>query len=206
MGSRPFDFAESFNAKTLAIEARSREAPTSWRRVGYLNFWVPQPPFSRLVLQRELLIFNQIQQFELASIPRSPYRLQLELMRWIDVPIAFKIWQFPQTSNPDYQRLTESATLQANQNYLVASLSLAVLTLPQNSEVGDRIVIQGVGPSLWKLQQGDNQQIFAGDDATSIGQSGLIEASSPRDCLELVCVAQNQQWSVTNSYGNFLMA
>lgn len=74
--------------------------------------------------------------------------------------------------------------------------------LPATASVGDTYKIVGYG-NLWSITQpAAFQTITLGIKTTTAGVMGYIQATSPSDCAELVCVTANLEWVITDAVGN----
>jgi hypothetical protein len=108
----------------------------------------------------------------------------------------------PSQSLPVVSVTGATAQLATDTSYHVNNASLVTLTMPTTASVGAVIEIIGVGAGGWRLTQNVSQQIFFGNSATTIGASGRIDSTHRRDCIRLVCVAENTDWEVFPAQGN----
>ncbi len=91
-----------------------------------------------------------------------------------------------------------TATLVPNQNFLISFISLCQLTLPITAAVGTIIRIVGLGPGAWQILQRNNQIIHVGKANTTLGVSGALTSFNETDCIELMCVVANLEFTVVS--------
>jgi hypothetical protein len=73
--------------------------------------------------------------------------------------------------------------------YVCNKAGLLTLTLPATAVVGDIIEVTGINTDLgWKIAQNANQQIFLGNQNTTLGAGGSLASSHKRDSAKLLCV------------------
>lgn len=107
--------------------------------------------------------------------------------------------------------VTADTTLVVNAAHIInKSASLAVLTLPATSNVGDTIQISGVSSNGWKVQSNSaaaSQTIlnYSPTDlsayapiASSSSTIDLMTSSLYSDTVTLVCTVANSAWSIVN--------
>lgn len=89
-----------------------------------------------------------------------------------------------------------SASMAVNNGYIANNAALVTLTLPVTAAVGTTISVAGVGAGLWRIAQNASQFINFGNDVSTIGTSGYLQATNRYDSINLVCVVANTQWVV----------
>lgn len=102
------------------------------------------------------------------------------------------------------ENVTSSTTMQSNHRYYVTSGAL-VLTLPAISTRGDEIIVALRGGASWTIAQTAGQQIFLGDENTTLGTGGTLSSTSSGDSVTLVCQTPNTTWVVEGMIGNVLI-
>lgn len=98
---------------------------------------------------------------------------------------------------------TASLTAAVNKGYVVdiAIPGLLSIQLPATSVLGDTIEITGVSAGGWSLTQGNAaDQIFFGNQASTLGVAGHIDSTNRYDSIRLVCYA-NHVWKVLSAVG-----
>lgn len=104
--------------------------------------------------------------------------------------------------NPWVEVTGTTQTMAVNTSYAANNAALVTLTLPTTAAFGDRFIITGKGAGLYKIAQNANQQIFFGNQSTTVGTGGSITATHRRDTIELVCITANTEFNVVDSIGN----
>jgi hypothetical protein len=97
---------------------------------------------------------------------------------------------------------SDSAVLSKESGYIANSGSLINFTLPATSSIGDTFEIVGKGIGKWEISQNADQYIVYGKTQTTTGITGKISAEHERDIVELVCTAENVEFTVVDSLGN----
>lgn len=100
---------------------------------------------------------------------------------------------------------TVNAGMVVANGYVANKAGLLTMTLPATAAIGDMLAITGINTAVgWRIAQNANQQIFFGDQSTTVGVGGYIEATAIRDSVELVCVVAGAStvWNVISSIGN----
>ena len=102
---------------------------------------------------------------------------------------------------------TGDGSLLSNRGYIIKNATpanLTTLTLPATPIQGDTIAITGYTAGGWKVAQNANQQIFMGNQSTTIGVGGSIASTHSKDCIRIVCVTAgaSAEWVTVFSQGN----
>lgn len=102
---------------------------------------------------------------------------------------------------------TGDGTLVSNRGYIIKNATpanLTTMTLPATPIQGDTIAITGYTAGGWKVAQNANQQIFMGNQSSTIGVGGYIASTLAKDCVRIVCVTAgaSAEWVVVFSMGN----
>lgn len=100
---------------------------------------------------------------------------------------------------------TTSQAIAGDTAYVPTATSRVTFTLPTAGITqGTIFQITGYGGSSggWTLQQNAGQSIFFGSQTTTSGIGGSLSSSSPTDSVTLVCLINNQQFTVINAIGN----
>jgi len=108
----------------------------------------------------------------------------------------------------DSQRCTAtaiSATLVINQGFVTTDAGLATLTLPTTAKVGDTIEVVGQGAGGWLIAQNANQMIHFNSATTTTGGGGSLASTVRYNCVKLMCVVANLEFTVTSSEGNLTL-
>lgn len=93
--------------------------------------------------------------------------------------------------------------LVANQGYITNNgASLVTYTLPTTAAQGTVISIAGFSTGGWALAQNASQQIFFGNQSTTVGIGGSMASTNRNDQIDLLCVTANLTWVVRNAVGN----
>lgn len=95
-----------------------------------------------------------------------------------------------------------SKTMEINNGYISNNSNLVTLTLPTIASIGNTLTIVGKGSGLWKIAQNANQYIILGNQSTTTGIGGSIDATNDKDCVEIVCTEQNNEFTIYSSIGN----
>jgi hypothetical protein len=89
-----------------------------------------------------------------------------------------------------------------NTGYVADNGSVVTLTLPSTCSFGSIISVVGKGNGGWIIAQNSGQQIFFGDQMTTLGVSGTLESNHPKDVCKLLCVTTDTEFEVISSIGN----
>ncbi len=95
---------------------------------------------------------------------------------------------------------TQSAAV--NSGYITNNVAMVTVTIPTTAAVGDIVEIVGKGAGLWTVAQNASEIIHFGDLNTTTGTGGSLVSTHRRDCIRLICVVANTEWSVMSSQGN----
>jgi hypothetical protein len=96
-----------------------------------------------------------------------------------------------------------SQTLAAGNGYIANhAVSVIDFSLPATASEGDMFKIVGRGAGLWQITQGAGQTIYYGDQTTTVGVGGSLDAILARDSIEMICVNANLDFQILNSQGN----
>lgn len=95
-----------------------------------------------------------------------------------------------------------SESMLINNGYIANNVALVSLDLPVSASVGDIIRVTGKGAGGWTIVQNANQQIFFGDQSTTVGITGGLTSTSQRDTCALLCITDNLEFNVISSIGN----
>lgn len=105
--------------------------------------------------------------------------------------------------------ITADQTAAVGNGYICNKGSALLLTLPATAVVGDTIRVTGINTALgWKIVQNANQQIFFGNQSTTLGATGFLQSAAIRDSVELVCVVAGAStvYNVISSVGNITVS
>ena len=95
-----------------------------------------------------------------------------------------------------------SQTMVVDNGYIANNASLVTLTLPTTAAVGKIVSVVGLGAGGWRIAQNASEIIHFGDTPTLTGTGGYIESTNRYDCVELICIVADTEWSVRHSTGN----
>jgi hypothetical protein len=96
---------------------------------------------------------------------------------------------------------TNPNSLVTSNGYIPKGAGVVVFILPAAAAVGDTFRIAGYG-NLWTLTQNAGQLIFMGNQTTTAGVGGSLEATQIKDTAEIVCVTANTEFHILSSMGN----
>lgn len=111
-------------------------------------------------------------------------------------------------NNFTWNLVTTDTAMLPNNGYFCNQSDDSVLnmTLPSSFVLGDKIIVTNIYIGGFIIKQLDvpSQQIFFGDDITTIGSGGSIASQKPRgDSITLVATTSGTEMFVTDSVGNF---
>ncbi len=92
-----------------------------------------------------------------------------------------------------------SATMGVNTGYIANNGSLVTLTMPSTSNVGDEIIVYGLGSGGWRIAQPTGVQIYYSPTNTTLGVGGSLSSTNAKDVVKLNCILTNTTWSVCAS-------
>ena len=94
-------------------------------------------------------------------------------------------------------------TLAVNQGYITNNgATLVTYTLPASAIQGSVIRVSGFSSGGWTIAQNASQEIFFGNQHTTIGVGGSLSSSNQYDQVELLCTVANTSFVVLSSVGN----
>lgn len=100
-----------------------------------------------------------------------------------------------------------SANMSPNVGYVANNAGLVTLTLPATAAFGDQIGLCGKGAGLFKVAQNAGQQIHMGANATTVGVTGSLTATSQFNSFSLLCTVANTTWTLLGApQGNITVA
>lgn len=99
-----------------------------------------------------------------------------------------------------------SQSAAVNHGYIANNAGQVSVTLPTTCAVGDIVAVTGINNATgWKIVYGTNQQIFFGNQSTTLS-SGSLTSTATRDTVFLLCVVANLTFNVIDSIGNITVA
>ena len=87
--------------------------------------------------------------------------------------------------------------------YVANNAALVTLTLPATAIFGSIVKVQGKGLGLFKIAQNALQTVHYGDQDTTTGIGGSLDAENQYDSISIVCIVENTDWAIYSSVGNF---
>lgn len=102
--------------------------------------------------------------------------------------------------------ISTSAQTYANNIYMANNSSLVTLALPNgglslNISAGERIKVVGKGSGGWTITQTGAQFIHLGNSTTTIGAGGSLSSTNQYDSVEILCLVDNLEFTVTDVIG-----
>jgi hypothetical protein len=115
-----------------------------------------------------------------------------------------------QVANPVMSYVSVTGTTQSmavNTIYAANNAALVTMTLPTTAAVGTRISViggaSGLSSGSWKIAQNASQLINFGNQVTTTGTGGSLQATNQFDSIQLICIVANTTWTVLGgSQGN----
>ncbi len=95
-----------------------------------------------------------------------------------------------------------SQAIAVNNGYIANNAGLVTLTLPATAAIGDSFTIVGKGSGGWLVAQNAGQSIHLGSQVTTTGVGGSLASTNRYDCIEVVCITADTEFSVTDGFGN----
>ncbi len=98
---------------------------------------------------------------------------------------------------------SNTQALAVNQGYITNNgATLVTYTLPSTAAQGTIIKVAGYSGGGWTIAQNALQEIFFGNQHTTIGTGGSLSSSNQYDQVEILCTVANTDWVVLNAVGN----
>ena len=97
------------------------------------------------------------------------------------------------------------ASLVAGNGYIANKAGLLTMTLPATAAIGDILEITNMNTAVgWRIAQNANQYIRLGNNSTTVGVGGYLEATALGDSVKLVCMVAGAStgWIATSVLGN----
>jgi len=101
--------------------------------------------------------------------------------------------------------ITADQNITVANGYICNKAGLLTLTLPASASIGDIFEVTGINSATgWKVAQNANQQIFFGNQSTTIGVGGSLASTAIRDSIKAVCVVSGASsvYNIVTSVGN----
>jgi hypothetical protein len=122
---------------------------------------------------------------------------------WTDGSTFYTIGQLNNANPMSWsEETTTSRTAAVNTGIICNNAGLVTITLPSVAPLGSIVALVGKGAGLWKVGQPASAQIQFGDQVTTNGTGGSLQAINQYDCVELICITANTTWAVRSSMGN----
>lgn len=105
----------------------------------------------------------------------------------------------------NWNNVTSSPILLVDNNgYIINNgAALVTLQLPTTSPIGQRFIVVGHDSGGWKITQSNaSQHIHLGNLTSTTGLTGFIASTDGNDCVELICTATDNEFTVRSSMGN----
>lgn len=116
---------------------------------------------------------------------------------------ALPTFQDPAPGGIAWSAITANQNIVNEEGYICNKAGLLTLTLPATAAVGTVFEVTGINTDVgWRIAQGAGQQIHFGNQSTTAGAGGYLEATHKRDSIKLVCVVADTEWNVLSSLGN----
>lgn len=140
---------------------------------------------------------TSLQSTDLFYLGRSPYGVNSDF----GVAFSTMLQAFPSGTWLDVVSGTKALASQTG--YITDNgASLVTYTLPVTCTIGTIIEIAGKSAGGWSIAQNAGQEIFYGNQHTSIGVSGSLSSRLQYDYVKLLCITANTGFSVIASIGN----
>lgn len=95
--------------------------------------------------------------------------------------------------------------MQVNEAYVANNALQVVFTLPATASIGDSVKVVGKGVGGWSITQNAGQQIFFGNQQTTIGVTGGVVSNHYGDTISIVCITANNEWRVDTAVSNAII-
>jgi len=95
-----------------------------------------------------------------------------------------------------------SQAMVANNGYILNNAALVTATLPATAAVGSVLRVVGKGAGGWAVAQNAGQTIYFSSSTTTTGVGGSLASTDDHDCVEMVCITADTDFSVISSVGN----
>jgi hypothetical protein len=95
-----------------------------------------------------------------------------------------------------------SQAIAVDNGYSANNAALVTLTLPATAAIGDFYAIYAKGAGLFKIAQNAAQSIQFGNQTTTSGTGGSLQATLVGDYVLIRCVTTNTGFAVMGSIGN----
>lgn len=118
---------------------------------------------------------------------------------------ADPVWAAPAASVFPWTATTADASLVVNNGYIANKAGLLTMTLPASATVGQVIAITNINTAVgWRIAQNASQQIFMGNQSTTSGVTGYLEATALGDTVNLICTTAGSStiWQAVYLIGN----
>lgn len=86
--------------------------------------------------------------------------------------------------------------------YVANNAALVTLTLPTTAAVGKQVGVIGLGAGGWLVAQNASEIIHFIGVNTTTGTGGSLASTNRYDCVWLMCVVADTEWTVVNACGN----
>jgi len=114
-------------------------------------------------------------------------------------------WQAAAAGGLVWSVITADQSITVANGYICNKAGLLTLTLPASAAIGDIFEVTGINLAAgWKVGQNANQQVFFGNQSTTVGVGGSLASTAIRDSIKAVCVVSGAStvWNILTSIGN----
>lgn len=86
--------------------------------------------------------------------------------------------------------------------YIANNVAQVTFTMPAAAAVGDVFEVVGKGAGGWKINQLTGQSIHIAGISTTTGTGGLIASTNRYNCIKIICITANTEFTATSVIGN----
>ena len=101
-----------------------------------------------------------------------------------------------------WNEVTGPTAMLVNNGYIANNSSLVVLTLPVTATQGNIVRVAGKGAGGWQVAQNSGQTIHFISSNTTTGAGGSISSQEIFDAVEILCTANDTNWTILTANGN----
>lgn len=112
-------------------------------------------------------------------------------------------WQPAAGGGLTWEVTTVNDSIVAGEGYHANKGTLLTMTLPATAAIGDTFAITNMNIAVgWRIAQNAAGYIRFGNQITTVGVGGYLEATQLGDSVTCVCNVENNGWIMTSSVGN----
>jgi hypothetical protein len=106
-------------------------------------------------------------------------------------------------TGPTWNIVTANTSADVDNGYVTDHATNRLeITLPATAAAGKIVRVSGMGLGGWKIKQNAGQYIKFANLCTVVGTTGYLSSNDDTDAVEMLCIVEDDGWTVISSIGN----